>query len=226
MQLIRACWWAAEKPGENPSRPIGAWPGLRNTTSSAIKLCKQTRSPALTASIQVECISRIARSSGPICNLCRRTTRISCRAGCNDFNPRKTRMPARSTASTRSALRIQDVPVSAAYFTRFYLLITSTFDHGNGNSCGQQARHRSSRQQGRQQGDLGLPLSHIVRDSHGALKKGALSFVQGKKMPGKEWLATGSLARILDFREQLDLPPNDRAGIFPPQARLLPDARP
>src|SRR5262249_37832537 len=102
---------------------------------------------------------------------------------------------------------------------------TSTFDHGNGNSCGQQARHRSCRQQGRQQGDLGLPLSHIVRDSHGALKKGALSFVQGKKMPGKEWLATGSLARILDFREQVGLPPNDRAGIFPPQARLLPEAR-
>src|SRR5262249_27152226 len=71
MQLIRACWWAAEKPGENPSRPNGAWPGLRNTTSSAIKLSKQTRSPALTASIQVECTSRIARSSGPICNLCR-----------------------------------------------------------------------------------------------------------------------------------------------------------
>src|SRR6516162_2988420 len=75
MQLIRACWWAAEKPGENPSRPIGAWPGLRNTTPSAIKLSKHTRSPALTASIQVECTSRIARSSGPICNLRRRTIR-------------------------------------------------------------------------------------------------------------------------------------------------------
>src|SRR5207248_1930886 len=73
MQSIRACWWAAEKAGENPSRPHGAWPGLRNTTSSAIKLSKRTRSPALTASIQVECTSRIARSSGPICNLRRRT---------------------------------------------------------------------------------------------------------------------------------------------------------
>src|SRR5437868_4993523 len=69
MQLIRACRWAAEKPGENPSRPNGTWPGLRNTTSSAIKPSKQTRSPALTASIQVECAARIARSSGPICNL-------------------------------------------------------------------------------------------------------------------------------------------------------------
>src|SRR6516165_1809004 len=79
MQWIRACWWAAEKPAENPSRPNGAWPGLRNTTSSAIKLSKQTRSPALTASIQVECTSRIVRSSGPIYNLCRgRIVRVNC----------------------------------------------------------------------------------------------------------------------------------------------------
>src|SRR5262245_8276024 len=69
MQLIRACWCAAEKPGGNASRPSGAWPGLRSTTSSAIKPSKQTTSPALTASIQVECSSRIARSSGLICNV-------------------------------------------------------------------------------------------------------------------------------------------------------------
>ena len=35
----------------------------------AIKVSKRTRSPALTASIQVVCTSRIARSSDPICNL-------------------------------------------------------------------------------------------------------------------------------------------------------------
>src|SRR5262249_15532033 len=77
MQWIRACWWAAVKPGENPSRPTGAWPGLRNTTSSAIKLSKQIGSPALTASIQVACTSRIARSSGSICNLRRQMPKLA-----------------------------------------------------------------------------------------------------------------------------------------------------
>jgi hypothetical protein len=41
-----------------------------------------------------------------------RTLRISCRAGCNDFDPRRTKMPARSTVSARSALRIGNVPSS------------------------------------------------------------------------------------------------------------------
>src|SRR5262245_253179 len=86
MQLIRACWWAAEKPGEKPSRPNGAWPGLRNTTSSAIKPSKQTRSPALTAWIQVACTSRIARSSGPICNPRLRTTTLTCRGRLQDLH--------------------------------------------------------------------------------------------------------------------------------------------
>src|SRR5258707_14607418 len=69
MQRIRNRWWAAEKPTGNPSRPNDAWPGFRNTTSSAIKVSKRARSPVMTASIQVVCTSRIARSSEPICNL-------------------------------------------------------------------------------------------------------------------------------------------------------------
>jgi hypothetical protein len=42
---------------------------------------------------------------------CRLTTRISCRAGGNDFNPRETKMPARSTASVRSARRSSKGPI-------------------------------------------------------------------------------------------------------------------
>jgi len=44
----------AEKLAENPSRPSGAWPGLRNTTSSVINVSKRARSLALTALIQAE----------------------------------------------------------------------------------------------------------------------------------------------------------------------------
>ena len=62
--VIRNCWWAAEKPAVNPSLPNGARPGLRNTASSAMKVSKRPRSPVLTASIQVVCTSRMARSSG------------------------------------------------------------------------------------------------------------------------------------------------------------------
>jgi hypothetical protein len=81
MQRIRDCWWAAEKPSENPSRPNGARPGFRNTTSSVIKVSKRTRSPALTASIQVVCTSRIARSPDPIRNLHCQTSLITRRFG-------------------------------------------------------------------------------------------------------------------------------------------------
>src|SRR5215471_6973593 len=63
------------KLDENPSRPNGAWPGVRKTTSSATKVSRRARSPALTASIQIECTVRISRSSNAIACL-RGLTRI------------------------------------------------------------------------------------------------------------------------------------------------------
>src|SRR5262249_39092242 len=45
-------------------------------------------------------------------SLPRRTARISCRAGWGDGEPRVARMPARSTASVRSAKTTSDVPLS------------------------------------------------------------------------------------------------------------------
>jgi hypothetical protein len=70
IQRITACLCAAKKAVENPSRPNGAWPGLRNTTSLVIKVSKRARSPAFTASIHMECTSWISRSSVLIWNLC------------------------------------------------------------------------------------------------------------------------------------------------------------
>ncbi len=77
MKQIRDYRWAAEKAPDNPSRPNVAWLGFRDTTSSVIKVSKRIRSPALTASIQVVCTSRIARSSDPICNPHRQTRLIT-----------------------------------------------------------------------------------------------------------------------------------------------------
>src|SRR5262249_30384044 len=48
---------------ENPSRSNGAWPGVRKTTSSATKVSRRAKSPALTASIQIESTVRISLSS-------------------------------------------------------------------------------------------------------------------------------------------------------------------
>src|SRR5262249_55250842 len=76
-----------------------------------------------------------------------------------------------------------------------------------------------------QQGYFGLPLSCIVRDSHGALEKVAQSVLQRNNLPGEDRLTAGVLARILDFRDQPDLPANDRAGMAAPHARLLPESR-
>src|SRR5262249_58846399 len=57
------------KLAETPSRPTGGCPGVRKTTSSATKVSRRARSPALTASIQIECIVRISRSSDAIASL-------------------------------------------------------------------------------------------------------------------------------------------------------------
>src|SRR5436309_15834352 len=54
------------KLDENPSRPNGAWPGVIKSTFSATNVSRRARSPALTASIQIECTVRISRSSDAI----------------------------------------------------------------------------------------------------------------------------------------------------------------
>jgi len=74
MQRIQIVCGRAEKPTGNPSRPNGAWPGFRT------RLVRHQGEQAgkiavLTASIQVVCHLRIARSSNPSATSTAKTVR-------------------------------------------------------------------------------------------------------------------------------------------------------
>src|SRR4051812_8651441 len=66
------------KVDENFSRPNGAWPGEKKTTSSAAKASRRSRSPAFTASIQIECTVRISCSSDVIACLVTNDMTLRC----------------------------------------------------------------------------------------------------------------------------------------------------
>src|ERR1041384_5507636 len=83
VQHIRICWWAVLKLDENPSQPNGAWRGVRKTTSCATNVSRRARSPALTASIKIECTVRISRSSDAIaCHVAQQVIIQICRSCC------------------------------------------------------------------------------------------------------------------------------------------------
>ena len=58
--------------------------------------------------------------------ICRRTLRISCRAGWTDVEPRKAGMPARSTASARSAMLFIRIRLPTPFSRLFPRLFPST----------------------------------------------------------------------------------------------------